>query len=312
MKFRHISVMPKEVLHYLSPKQGGTYVDGTLGGSGHSFEIAGRIQPGGRLIGIDQDIDAIENGRIKLAEFGSSVSLVRDTFSNLPEILSGMGIDGVDGILVDLGLSLHQIEKSGRGFSFRKNEPLDMRMDIRRDLTAADIVNGFDEKKLSEIFKTYGEEKFAWRIAKAIARERQKSRIDTSMKLAEIVKSAVPGKVAAKSRIHPATRVFMALRIVINSEIDRLKTFMDSAADLLNPGGRLCVLSFHSLEDRIVKQTMKALEKGCTCPPDFPQCVCGKKQVVRCLTRKAVMPTEEEVRDNPMSRSTRLRAMEKI
>lgn len=312
MEFKHISVMPNEVLQYLSPKPGETFVDCTLGGGGHTRSILDRILPGGLLVATDQDLDAIENAEKILAPYGDAVKVVHANYETVPEVLADLGIAGVDGILLDLGLSFHQIEGSGRGFSFRKNEPLDMRMNPLADTNAADIVNGWDEKELVRIFFTYGEERFSRRIAGRIVAERESARIETADRLAEIVKAAVPAKAAAKQKIHPATRVFQALRIAVNRELEVLHSFMEQAADLLNPGGRLCVLSFHSLEDRIVKRRIRELSKGCTCPPDFPMCACGRKPQVKPLSRKVVRPTEAEIAVNPMARSTRLRAFEKL
>ena len=312
MAYRHIPVMLNEVIHYLNCRPGKIYVDGTLGGAGHARAICEQILPDGILIGIDQDIDSIQNAQKALHTFTTNIKLFHGNFISLPEYISQLGLLSVDGILVDIGLSLHQIENSGRGFSFLRDEPLDMRMDIRSDQTAADLVNQLTEKDLSRVFWKYGEERWSRKIVQAIAAERKIRRIETSLQLANIVTAAVPKKAAATSRIHPATRVFMALRIAVNHELERLETFLDHAVDCLSPQGRLCVLSFHSLEDRIVKHRFRALAKGCTCPPRFPQCACGKKSTVRILTRKVLGPTDEEVKLNPMARSTRLRAIEKI
>jgi 16S rRNA (cytosine1402-N4)-methyltransferase len=310
MAFRHVSAMPLEVARYLDCKPGEICVDGTLGGSGHAGTICEKIAPGGVFIGIDQDRDAVDHARRVLRSPDVRVHLFHDNFANLPEILIGLGISGVDAILLDLGLSLHQLEGSGRGFSFQKNEPLDMRMDTTLPQTAADLVNGMGEKALRDIFRTYGEERFSGRIARRIVARRAEAPILTSGALAEIVARAVPRK-GAPQRIHPATRVFMALRIAVNGELDRIDTFMAQSAECLNTGGRLVVLSFHSLEDRIVKRRIRELEKGCTCPSDFPVCVCGKVPRVRNLTKKTVRPEQEEIDRNPMARSTRLRAMVK-
>lgn len=296
----------------LDPKQGGTFVDGTLGGGGHSALIIDRIMPGGRFIGIDQDMDAIQNARKRFSDHGESVTLVHDNFANIAAILKDLGVSGVDGILVDIGLSQHQLEGSGRGFSFMRDEPLDMRMDARGDTTAEDLVNTLPEKELADIIFKYGEERFSRGIARAIVKKRQASPITTTAELADIIRYAMPAKAVAKQKIHPATRSFQAIRIAVNRELDRLERFMDDFLGLLNPGGRLCVLSFHSLEDRIVKQKMKELATGCTCPKQFPICTCGNEPKVKLLTRKAVRPADDEVADNPMARSTRLRACEKL
>lgn len=312
MSYHHIPVMLDEVLGYLNCRPGKIYVDCTLGGCGHARAILSRIMPGGRLIGLDQDVDAIHNAREVLRPFEAGVRLFHANFIRLPELLAQSDIFAVDGILLDLGLSLHQLESSGRGFSFLKDEPLDMRMDIRSSTSAMDLVNHTPEKELSRIFWQYGEERMARKIARRIIAVRQRTPITTSRQLADLVCSAVPYGPGAKRRIHPATRTFMALRIAVNRELERLDEFMRSAADLLTPGGRLCVLSFHSLEDRIVKHSLKNMETACICPPDFPKCVCNKKQTMRILTRRAVCPTDAEVRENRMARSTKLRAAEKI
>lgn len=312
MDFNHISAMPKEVLQYLNPKPGGIYVDGTLGGAGHSLAILNLIGPEGLLIAIDQDIDAIKNAEKKLAAYKDNTKLVHNSFDNLSEILEKLNIEKVDGILIDIGLSQHQLESSGRGFSFRKDEPLDMRMDIRAENKASDLVNNLDAKNLAKIFFEFGEEKFSRQIASKIVKEREKSPITTSRMLAELVYDTIPAKAIAKQKIHPATRVFQALRIAVNKEIERLQTFLDNFPSLLKPTGRLCVLSFHSLEDRLVKKKIRELEKECVCPHDFPICVCDTVKQVKSLTRKVIRPTQEEIDINPMARSTRLRACEKI
>jgi 16S rRNA (cytosine1402-N4)-methyltransferase len=304
--------MLNEVVKYLNCRPGNVYVDGTLGGCGHARAICEKIIPGGTLIGIDQDIDAISNAETVLKDYSSNIHLFHGNFEHLPEFLEQLEIDSVDGILLDLGLSQHQIENSGRGFSFRKDEPLDMRMDIQSRQTAQKLVNDSSQQELQKLFREYGEERRAKQIVKNIARIRRREKIRTSKQLAQIIIDSIPAQAASKQKIHPATRVFMALRIAVNRELERLETFLEHAVDLLNPGGRLCVLSFHSLEDRIVKQRFKALEKGCTCPPKLPQCVCGQKPQLRILTKKVARPTAEEIAANPMARSTRLRAAEKI
>ena len=312
MSYRHTPAMLKEAITRLNCRPGKTFVDGTLGGSGHAAAICDLITPGGVFIGIDQDIDAIDHAKAVLQKYDLQIHILHGNFFRLPEFLSQLKIRTVDGILLDLGLSQHQLENSGRGFSFRKDEPLDMRMDIQSSQTAGQLVNNLAQNDLQKIFKEYGEERWAKRIAGNIIRIRSQNEIRTSSQLAQIVAESIPGQVAAKQKIHPATRVFMALRIAVNRELERLAAFMEFAVDYLASGGRLCVLSFHSLEDRIVKQRFKALEKGCTCPPRLPQCVCGQKPRIRILTKKVVRPTAEEVAANPMARSTRLRAAEKI
>ena len=312
MAYRHTPAMLKEVITCLNCRPGKTIVDGTLGGAGHAGAICDRITPGGVFIGIDQDIDAINHAKAVLQNDDLQIHILHGNFFRLPELLSQLKVRAVDGILLDLGLSQHQLENSGRGFSFRRDEPLDMRMDIRSPQTAGQLVNNLAQRDLQKIFKDYGEERWAGQIARNIIKARSQNEIRTSSQLAQIVAESIPGRAASKQKIHPATRVFMALRIAVNRELERLAAFMEYAVDYLNPGGRLCVLSFHSLEDRIVKQRFKALEKGCTCPPRLPQCVCGQKPRIRIVTKKAMRPTNEEIAANAMARSTRLRAAEKI
>jgi 16S rRNA (cytosine1402-N4)-methyltransferase len=304
--------MLQEVVFYLNCRPGKIYVDCTLGGSGHARAICEKIVPDGLFIGIDQDRDAISNAKHVLQDYSLDVHLFHGNFVRLPEFLSELKIPAVDGILLDLGVSWDQLENSGRGFTFKKNEPLDMRMDVRSAETAQDLLDQWPAEKLQEIFKMYGEERWAKQIARNIVRVRRQKKIRTTAELTRIVMDALPKKAAFHQRIHPATRVFMALRIAVNHELERLKSFMERAVDYLNGRGRLCVLSFHSLEDRIVKQCFKGLAKGCTCSPELPECVCSHQPVVRLLTKKVVRPTQEEVAANPMARSTRLRAIEKL
>jgi len=310
--FKHIPVMLPQALRYLNCIPGKIYVDCTLGGSGHAGAICKKIAPKGIFIGIDQDIDAVRNAKKVLKPFNSTIHLFHDNFIYLPELLQQLKIDAVDGILLDLGISLHQLESSGRGFSFNKDEPLDMRMNLKSRTTAEDLINSMDEKNLKKIFYKFGEERRAGQIAKRIVTQRQRKAIRSSRELAQIVRDTVPKKVSFKQKIHPATRTFMALRIAVNRELEMLDVFMENVADLLNPKGRLCVLSFHSLEDRIVKHRMNALGKGCICPPGLPKCACNKKSSVRILTKKVVRPTQDEVANNPMARSAKLRAVEKL
>ena len=312
MTFEHTSVMPQEVARHLNLKPGDMCVDGTLGGAGHAAEMVNQISPGGRFIGIDQDMDAIENARIKLSRKDSHITIVHDNFSHMPEILKNMDIKGVDAILLDLGLSLHQLRRGQRGFSFLKDEPLDMRMDKRHGITAADIVNTFTQKELTDIFFSYGEERMSRQIARRIIESRSLAPITTSIQLAAIITDAIPTKVARAQKIHPATRVFQALRIKVNRELERLKKIMEQIPSLLNPGGRICIISFHSLEDRIVKHGIRAFENGCTCPRDFPQCTCGFTPCLKSISRKPFLPTATEIATNPMARSARLRVAEKI
>jgi 16S rRNA (cytosine1402-N4)-methyltransferase len=312
MPYHHISAMPREVAYYLNCQPGKIYVDCTLGGCGHARGICEKMIPGGMLIGIDQDADAIQNAEVVLNDYLQYVHLFHGNFVQTADVLSQLNIAAVDGILMDLGLSFHQIMQSGRGFSFNADEPLDMRMDVRNETTAEHLVHRLDEADMADLFFRYGEERHSRAIARKIVETRNRQVISTSRQLADIISGAVPPFARYKSRIHPATRVFMALRIAVNHEIERLEEFLKQAADLLNPEGRLCVLSFHSLEDRLVKQSMRELQSRCNCPPDFPKCVCQKSPRVRLLTPKAVRPTENETQQNPMARSTRLRAMEKL
>ncbi len=312
MPYHHIPAMPREVAYYLNCQPGKIYVDCTLGGCGHARGICEKMIPGGVLIGIDQDADAIENAEVALKDYLQQVHLIHGNFAQTADYLSQLKIDAVDGMLLDLGLSFHQLAQSGRGFSFKADEPLDMRMDVRSDTTAEGLLHQLNEAELADLFFRYGEERHSRAIARKIVEIRKRQTISTSSQLVEIVSGAVPPFARYKSKIHPATRVFMALRIAVNHEIERLGEFLKQAPDLLNPGGRLCVLSFHSLEDRMVKQHLRELQSKCTCPSDFPRCVCNKTPRARLLTSKAVRPTENEIQQNPMARSTRLRAMEKI
>lgn len=311
MPYRHVTAMLNEAVDFLDCRPGHVIVDGTLGGAGHAKLICEKIRPDGLLIGIDQDKEALIHAGNALKPYGAGIRLFHDNFVNLPNILAQLNIDAVDGILLDLGLSLYQLESSGRGFSFKRDEPLDMRMNAASKTTAETLVNTLEEKELENIFRKYGEERWARPIARRIVHHRKTAHITSSRRLAQIVCDAVPKKYLRRQSIHPATRVFMALRISVNDELGNLDQAVQQAPDLLKSGGRLCVLSFHSLEDRIVKQAFKQFEKGCICPPDFPKCVCHKEPVIRILTKKPMRPSEEEVASNPMSRSTRLRAAEK-
>ena len=311
MPYTHVPVMLSEVVSLLNCRPGKLYIDGTLGGSGHAGAILENISPDGQLVGIDQDRDAIENAKSVLRRFESRAHFFHANYVQFPEVLSQLNILAVDGILLDLGLSLHQIAASGRGFSFNKDEPLDMRMDTRTGVAAKDLVNTLTEAELSGIFKTYGEERWSKQIARQICRKRQQTVIRSSKQLAEIVAAAIP-RSNRRPGFHPATRIFMALRIAVNSELERLEQFMNMIPEYLNPGGRICILTFHSLEDRIVKQRFVRWAKGCTCPPDLPRCACHKKPVIRILTKKGLTPSPREITANPMARSARLRAAEKL
>lgn len=312
MGFEHTSVMPQEVHAYQDLKPGYICVDCTLGGSGHALSTIRAIRPGGILIGIDQDQDAIANAKTILKPYSDNIRLYHNNFSDLPDILADSKIEGVNSILLDLGFSLNQLTQSKRGFSFQKNEPLDMRMDTRNPLTAEEMVNTYAEKDLVEIFFKYGEERFSRRVAGAIAKQRIIGPIKTSDELAKIVAGAIPKKVSAKKKIHPATRIFQALRIAVNQELERLENFMAAVPSMLIKGGRISIISFHSLEDRIVKQSLKKFQVGCTCPNQLPQCVCGFVPSMKSITRKPVIATREESQANPMARSAKLRVAQKL
>lgn len=287
-------------------------MDCTLGGCGHAVSTLKAIGSGGLLIGIDQDMDAITNARNVLHPFKDNIRLYHNNFSDLPDILKEIGINGVNSILLDLGFSLNQLTQSKRGFSFKKDEPLDMRMDVRNGLTAHQVVNTYSEKQLVDIFFTYGEERFSRQIARAIVAKRAGTPIDTSLDLARVIEDAVPARAKAKQKIHPATRVFQALRIVVNQELERLETFMQAVPSMLVKGGRISIISFHSLEDRIVKQRLRAFENGCTCPRQFPTCICGFVKQMESVTRKPVTADPDEIRANPMARSAKLRVAQRL
>jgi len=312
MTFTHISVLPSEACYHLNLKPGSICVDGTLGGSGHARSILKAILPDGRLIGIDQDMDAVRNAETILSNFSGNVDIFNDNFSSLPAILETLGLRGVDGILVDLGLSFHQLMESQRGFSFQKDEALDMRMDKRNSTTAADIINEYSEWALADIFFRYGEERMSRKIAREIVAKRAISSISSTVELANLVRQVMPTKLLKTQKIHPATRVFQALRIEVNRELEHLETFMAHVPDLLNTGGRLCVISFHSLEDRIVKHAIRSWEKGCTCPKEFPECSCGFIPKLKSISRKPIVAGTEEICKNPLSRSAKMRVAEKI
>lgn len=307
----HQPVMPEEVVRFLACKPGGIYVDGTLGGGGHAFEILKKTAPDGRLIGIDRDSDALVESERRLRPFGDRPTLVKGNFADMAEILSDLDIRCVNGILLDLGVSSHQLDTAERGFSFNSDAPLDMRMDRSRGLAARDLVNTLPERELKKIFRDYGEEAMAGRIARAIASKRREAPIERTRELAGIILDAVPPP-QRRLGIHPATKVFQALRIAVNDELTSLHRAVQEGVDLLGEGGRMVVISFHSLEDRIVKNHFRSLEKGCICPPGFPHCTCGRKPRLKVLTRKPVLPGPEEVEANPRSRSAKLRAAERI
>ncbi len=311
MEFKHVSVLKDECIEGLQIKSSGTYVDGTFGGGGHAMEIISRLNGNGRFVGIDQDQDAVENGRAKLEPYKEKAQLVRDNFSNIISIMKDLHIVSVDGILLDIGVSSYQLDTGERGFSYMHDAELDMRMDQRNPMTAKRMIAEYSEKELANIIKDYGEERWASRIAQFIVAERKIKPIETTGELVEVIKKAVP-KGARKDGPHPAKRTFQALRIAVNNELGILEQAIEDMAGLLATGGRLCIITFHSLEDRIVKQTFHRLEHPCTCPPEFPVCVCGKKPSIRVITRKPILPSEEELEFNPRARSAKLRILEKL
>lgn len=310
MTFEHKSVLLEETIESLKIREDGIYVDGTLGGGGHALRILERLGPGGRLIGIDQDAAAIAAASERLAPYKDRTVIVRDNYRNIAGILGELSVEAVDGICLDLGVSSYQLDTPERGFSYREDAPLDMRMDQRQERTAADIVNESSEQELYRIIRDYGEDRFAKNIAKHIVAERSRERIETTGQLAQIVKNAIPAKIRAEGG-HPAKRTFQALRIELNGELTALEESLDCMIGLLKPGGRLAVITFHSLEDRIVKQKFRTAENPCICPPDFPVCVCGRKSRGRVVTRKPVMPAETELEENRRAHSARLRVFER-
>lgn len=310
MEFIHKSVLLHECIQALHIRPDGIYLDGTLGGAGHSLEIVRRLTGAGRLIGVDRDETALQAASQRLAPYRSRVQLVHRNFQELPQILAELQIPGVDGILLDLGVSSPQLDDGSRGFSYMEDAPLDMRMDRTERLTAAQIVNEWSGEALRRILYDYGEERYAPRIAAAIQRRRAEKPIETTLELVEIIRSAMPPQ-ALREKQHPAKRSFQAIRIAVNDELGAVERVMTDAIDCLNPGGRLAVITFHSLEDRIVKSAMQRSAKGCTCPPEFPVCVCGKKPQVQILTHKPIVAGEEELRENPRARSAKLRVCEK-
>ncbi len=311
MNFEHKPVLLKETLEYLDLKPGGVYIDGTLGGAGHSSEIIKRIIPKGVLLGIDQDSNAINAAKERLKDYKDNVIVVRDNFRNIKAIALGNGFKEVDGVLLDIGVSSHQLDEDERGFSYMHDGPLDMRMDRDRDYDAAEIVNNASDKELTRILRDYGEEKWAVRIAKFIIEERKNGRIETTFKLVDIIKRAIPAA-ARREGGHPAKRTFQALRIAVNDELEVLEQAVKDAVDILKPGGRLVVITFHSLEDRIVKTVFNNMERPCTCPPQLPICMCGKEPLLKVVTRKPVIAGEEELESNTRSKSAKLRAAERV
>ena len=313
METQHVSVMLQECLDALAIKPSGIYVDGTLGGAGHSGEIGRRLSSLGRLIGIDRDEVAIQRAQTRLNQMNLScnVSIVRDHFSNLRNILLDLQVDHIDGLLLDLGVSSFQLDEAERGFSYMQDGPLDMRMDQRETLTAKEIVNTYSEEELTWLIREYGEEKWAKRVASFIVQARQQETIESSSRLVEIIKQAIPAK-ARKEGPHPAKRTFQAIRMEVNQELQQVDRTLETAAKLLSPGGRIAVISFHSLEDRLVKNTFKRLSISCVCPPEFPECRCQQVPILKLVTRKPLLPSADEVDQNPRSRSAKLRVAERI
>ena len=309
MEFKHKSVLLNETIDGLNIKPDGIYVDGTLGGGGHAYEVCRRLGEKGSIIGIDQDAAAIEAASARLKDFGEKVTIVRSNYCDMKSKLHELGIDKVDGIVLDLGVSSYQLDTAERGFSYREDAPLDMRMDTRQKMTARDIVNDYTEADLYRVIRDYGEDKFAKNIAKHIVQARAVKPVETTAELSEIIRASIPMKFQKKSG-HPAKRTFQAIRIELNRELDVLRDSLDDMIDLLNTGGRLCIITFHSLEDRIVKSAFRKNENPCTCPPDFPVCVCGKKSKGSIITKKPILPSEEELEYNSRSKSAKLRIFE--
>jgi 16S rRNA (cytosine1402-N4)-methyltransferase len=311
MEFKHKSVLLYETVDELNIKPDGIYVDGTLGGGGHSYEIAKRLSGGGRLIGIDQDEDAIKAAGKRLEPYMDRVTIVRNNYCNMDKVLDELGIDKVDGIMLDLGVSSYQLDAADRGFTYNVDTALDMRMNQRQEITAKDIVNEYSEFDLYRIIRDYGEDRFAKNIAKHIVAARQEKPIETTFELNDIIKAAIPMKVRATGG-HPSKRTYQAIRIELNKELEVLEDSIDMMIDRLKPEGRLCIITFHSLEDRIVKTRFKNNENPCICPPSFPACVCGKVPKGRVITRKPIVPTDEEINENSRSKSSKLRVFERV
>ena len=310
MEFSHISVLLNESINALNIKENGIYVDGTAGGAGHSSEIAKRLDSG-RLIAIDQDETAVKVAGERLDKLKKNTTVVRNNFCEIASVCRELGVDGIDGVLLDLGVSSYQLDTAERGFSYSSDAPLDMRMDNRKTLSAYDVVNKYSEQELKRILFEYGEERFAPQIAASIIRAREKKYINTTAELSDIIKYSIPSA-AREGGHHPAKRSFQAIRIEVNSELDVIEPAIRDAVSLLNAGGRIAIITFHSLEDRIVKQTFASLASGCTCPKDFPICVCGNKPKVRIITKKPILPSRLELEENPRSRSAKLRIAEKL
>lgn len=312
MEFKHKSVLLRETIEYLNVRPGGVYVDGTLGGGGHAYEVCKRLSGRGKFIGIDQDEDAIKAATRRLSEFEDKIQIIRSNYCDMRKVLADINVAKVDGIVLDLGVSSYQLDDPTRGFTYRvEDAPLDMRMDKRQKLTAGEIVNTYSEQELYRIIRDYGEDKFAKNIAKHIVSARQEKEIETTGELTEIIKAAIPAKIRMNGG-HPSKRTFQAIRIELNRELELLQESLEDMIHLLNPGGRICIITFHSLEDRIVKNIYKKSENPCTCPSDFPVCVCGRKPLGRVVTRKPVVPSEDEIEYNSRSKSAKLRVFERI
>lgn len=310
MEFRHKSVLLEESIESLCIRQDGIYVDGTLGGGGHSYEICKRLSKKGRLIGIDQDEAAIKAAAGRLGEFKDRVTIVRSNYCDMRRVLGELGITSVDGVILDLGVSSYQLDEASRGFTYREDVPLDMRMDQRQTMTARDIVNEYSEMELYRIIRDYGEDKFAKNIARHIVNARKEKALETTGELIHVIKAAIPAKVRATGG-HPAKKTFQAIRIELNRELEVLENSLEDMIDLLDDGGRISVITFHSLEDRIVKNKFRQCESPCTCPKDFPVCVCGKKSKGRVITRKPIIPSQRELEENSRAKSSKLRVFER-
>lgn len=311
MEFNHVPILLNECIENLKIHPNGIYVDGTLGGAGHGVAICKNLTIQGHFIGIDQDENAIKAAQKRLMGFPPKISVIRDNFRNIKSILEKLKIEHIDGMFLDLGVSSHQLDEPLRGFSYQNDAPLDMRMDNRKTFMAKDIVNHYSKQELTKIIKTYGEEKWAARISQFIVEYRKNKEINTTGELVDIIKKAIPAK-ARRNGPHPAKRTFQAIRIEVNNELDILKDSIEDIVDCLNPEGRICIISFHSLEDRIVKKTFQKLENPCECPPEFPQCVCNKKPKIKIITKRPIIPTELELKNNPRARSAKLRVAQKI
>ncbi len=311
MVFNHVSVLLHEVVDGLNIKPDGIYVDGTLGGAGHGYQVCSQLSENGHFYGIDQDACAIETASERLTPFGDRVTILKSNYVNMKSLLHQCGVEKVDGIVLDLGVSSYQLDTKERGFSYMEDAPLDMRMDTEQPMTAKDIINQYSENELFRVIKEYGEERFARSIARNIVKAREEKEITTTFELVDIIRRSMPAK-ARNGKGHPAKRTFQAIRIELNQELEVLKNSLDEMIELLNPGGRICIITFHSLEDRIVKISFRKNENPCTCPPDFPMCVCGKISKGKVITRKPILPSEEELNVNSRSKSAKLRIFERI